>query len=146
MMNSQSRRKQTMNRGSQALEIPKGRRNLKQITLRHHMKFNTSINQFHAQFPLSAISGFGFRRHIGAVLYRDPFVNGAQRFRCLSQRNIVVKTRYPNPHPSPQHKLTTDLTSMPRAVRARFPSYSGIPRVLHNNNFILHILSILCSL
>ena len=69
MMNSQSSRKQTMNRGSQALEIPKGKRNLKQITLRHHKKFNTAcINQFHARFPLSAISGFGFRR-FGSVLY-----------------------------------------------------------------------------
>ena len=68
-MNSQSSRKQTMNRGSQALEIPKGKRNLKQITLRHHKKFNTAcINQFHARFPLSAISGFGFRR-FGSVLY-----------------------------------------------------------------------------
>ena len=42
MMNSQSSRKQTMNRGSQALEIPKGKRNLKQMTLRHHMKLHVT--------------------------------------------------------------------------------------------------------
>ena len=72
MINSQSSRKQTINRGSEALKIPKGKRNLKQITLRHHMKFNTCINQFYARFPLSANSGFGFRR-FGSVFYRDPF-------------------------------------------------------------------------
>ena len=68
MLNSQSSRKQTMNRRSQALEIPKGKRNLKQITLRHHMKLHVTTNKFHARFLLSAISGFGFRR-FGSVLY-----------------------------------------------------------------------------
>ena len=78
LMNSQSSRKQTINRGSGALEIPKGKRNLKQITLRHHMT-ELTCNQFHARFPLSAISGFGFRR-FGYVLYRDPQTTNSVRF------------------------------------------------------------------
>ena len=35
------------------------------------MKLHVTTNQFHARFPLSAISGFGFRR-CGSVIYRDP--------------------------------------------------------------------------
>ena len=72
MINSQSSRKQTMNRGSQALEIPKGKRNLKQITLRHHMKLHvTSFTQ--VSRTISAFGDFQIRfRHFGSVLYRDP--------------------------------------------------------------------------
>ena len=36
------------------------------------MKLHVTTNQFHARFPLSAISGFSFRR-FGSVLYSDSF-------------------------------------------------------------------------
>ena len=45
-----------MNRGSQALEIPKEKRDLKQKTF--ESSHEITCNQFHARFPLSAISGF----------------------------------------------------------------------------------------
>ena len=73
LMNSQSSRKQTMNRGSQALEIPKGKRKLKQITLRHHMKLH--VTSFTHDFRFR-----GFPDSVSAVSV--PFITETLHLLC----------------------------------------------------------------